>query len=121
MPTEEEIQERMPVWDALSEFFLDDDLSTADYERIASVLVGSNYAEEELYAILRHEVHPACSLNLICAAGAWGAWGEHWIRKRIAPHHNRRTRSPVPAFGWKRIEDHWVSVRSIMQAHSSAE
>lgn len=69
MPTENQILERMPVWEALSELFLDDELSQEDCQRMASVLAGSRYSVKELQEILRHEVYPACALNLICVAG----------------------------------------------------
>lgn len=113
-PTEEQICERMPIWEALSEFFLDDELSSEDHQRIASVLARSRYTDEESQAILRHEVYPACSLNLTCVAGAWGTWGEDWIRERIAPRYDRRPRFYLPAFNWNGISKHWNVVRKMV-------
>lgn len=114
MPTEEQICERLSTWDALSEFFLDDELTISDHQRIASILARSQYTEEELQAILRHEVYPACSLNLVCVAGAWGTWGEDWIRERIAPRYDRRPRFYLPAFHWEAIEVHWKTVKTLV-------
>jgi hypothetical protein len=114
MPTEEQILERMPVWDALSELFLDDELSQEDCRRMASVLARSRYSVEALQEILRHEVYPACSLNLISVAGAWGAWGEDWIRERIAPRYNQRPLVHLPAFQWGAIGGTWSIVKTLL-------
>lgn len=115
MSTEEQILERMPVWDALSELFLDDKLSQEDCQRMASVLARSRYSVEALQEILRHEVYPACSLNLISVAGAWGAWGEDWIRERIAPRYNQRPLVHLPAFQWRAIEGTWSIVKTLLR------
>jgi hypothetical protein len=121
MPTEEQIAERMPVWTALSEFYLDDDLCPADHQRIAFVLAQSRYSEEQLVGILRHEVYPACSLNLICVAGAWGTWGEDWIRERIAPRYDRRPRFYMPALNWGGIREHWEAVKGMISEQRSKQ
>jgi hypothetical protein len=119
MPTEEQIIERMPVWRALADFFLDDDLSSHDLARIASDLAQSRYTEAQLFAILRHEVYPACSMNLVSVAGAWGAWGDDWIRERIAPRYDRRPRFYLPAFHWNAIRDHWEIVKTTLNEQRS--
>ena len=106
--------ERMRVWEALSELFLDDELSQEDCQRMASVLAGSRYSVKELQEILRHEVYPACALNLICVAGAWGAWGEDWIREHIAPRYNQRPLVHLPAFQWGAIEGPWGVVKTLL-------
>ena len=119
MPSEEQICERMPVWEALSEFFLDDEMTAEDYQRVASVLARSRYGEAELHDILRHEVYPACSLNLVCVAGAWGTFGEDWIRERIAPRYDLRPRFYLPAFLWSSIQEHWSAVKVIVTEQRS--
>lgn len=121
MPSEEQICERMPVWDALSEFFLDTELTAQDHQRIASALARSRYAEEELHDILRHEVYPACSLNFVCVAGAWGTFGEDWIRERIAPHYDHRPRFRLPSVRWPCIEEQWSAVKVIVAEQRSAQ
>lgn len=114
MPTEEQVLERMPVWEALSELFLDDELSQEDCQRMASVLARTRYSVEALQEILRHEVYPACSMNLMCVAGAWGAWGEAWIRERIAPRYNQRPFLRLPAFQWGAIDGTWGVVKTLL-------
>lgn len=111
MPTEDQILERMPVWNALAEFFLDTELSAADLKRIASVLARSKYTEEELHEILRHEVYPACSPNLTQPAGEWAGWDEDWIREVVAPRYDHRPALIFPAFQWKSIHTLWQQVK----------
>jgi hypothetical protein len=67
--TEAQIEERFPVWDALSDFFLDTRLQQDDYERIAKILAASSYTEDELEDILEYEVCPACRINILSPAG----------------------------------------------------
>jgi hypothetical protein len=55
MPPEAQITERMPVWDALSEFFLDTELQPDDHER--SLLIMQEHA---IWAgdLREHQVRP---------------------------------------------------------------
>ena len=85
------MDERMPVWNALSELFLDTELEAADHERIAGVLRDSPYSRKEIDDILRHEVHPACAANLQSVAGQWGCFSEAWIIENIAPRRGKRS------------------------------
>lgn len=50
--------ERLPVWEALSELFLDVELDAHDHERIAGHLATSSYSIQELEEILYFEVYP---------------------------------------------------------------
>ena len=84
--------ERMPVWEALSEFFLDTELDEADHERIATVLARSEHSIEALEEILNFEVYPACKWNVISLAGEWDGFGAEWIMEHVAPRKDRRPR-----------------------------
>jgi hypothetical protein len=111
MPTELQIQERMPVWDALSEFFLDTELHPDDQERIAKVLAASRYSEQDLDEILNYEVYPACKWNLLCVAGAWAGFHSDWIKESMAPRYNRRPLLKL-GFRWQwMFVHHWNKVR----------
>ena len=89
-PTLAEIEERMPAWSALSDFFLETELQPADYERIASKLADTRYSKSEIYDILNFEVYPACSGNLLCIAGEWDGFHPDWIKTHLAPRFGRR-------------------------------
>ena len=111
-PTEEQIDERMPVWGALSEFFLDTELQPDDHERIAITLSKSRYSEAELDGILAHEVYPVCKWNMLCVAGEWAGFHPEWIKEKMAPLYDRR---PRWSFGFRQrwmFNHHWTKVRA---------
>ena len=65
---EAQIEKRMPVWEALSELFLDNELQPADHERIAQALAATDFSAEEIEVILIAEVCPVCRWNLVSVA-----------------------------------------------------
>jgi hypothetical protein len=78
-----EITERYPVWDVLSEFWLDGWLDDLDCDRIAARLKASPYSKEQLWKICIYEVAPAVSSNLLSIAGVWGGFEAEWLRTMI--------------------------------------
>ena len=86
-PTEAQIRERLPVWKALSEFFLDTELQPQDLERIAKSLADSAYSEEKLEEILDFEVCRGCKINWLL--WEWISFDEDWLIKRIEPHYGK--------------------------------
>ena len=107
----EVIRERLPVWRAFSEFFLDTELDDEAIARIAGVLALSPYDDEELWNILRHEVYPACHPNLLSVAGEWAAFDDRWLMERVAPRCDRRPRFSWPCLHRWLFRDHWEKVR----------
>lgn len=111
------LEERMPVWSALSELFLDTELQKEDHERIAAILAASPFSEEKLEEILRFEVTPALRANLLSIAGEWAGFDDGWLRERIVPRMDRR---PLFRFGvsrmilrdWKEIKRKVAALRS---------
>lgn len=102
--------ERFPVWDALSEFFLDTELDKEDYKRISKILANSKYTIKELQEILHFEVYPACKWNMFSVAGEWAGFHPAWITDNIAPRKDRRPRLRIgPIHKWM-FRDHWVQV-----------
>lgn len=77
---EEIVDERLPVWTALSDLFLDTELLDADIHRIAEVLAKSPYGVAEIADILKDEVLPAFAPNLLSLAGEWTPWSEAEVR-----------------------------------------
>lgn|GEM_PF-532627 len=68
--TDEDLARRRPVWEAMSEVFLDTE-TRWNFPRIAQVMVASGLAWEELDAIWRDEIYPECQDNLLQVAGEW--------------------------------------------------
>lgn len=64
-----DFENRMPVWLALSELFLDAELLPTDIRRIAWLLDTSSYDRGALERILIEEVMPAFAPNLLSVAG----------------------------------------------------
>lgn len=77
-PARDDLPRRRPVWLALSDLFLDTDV-TLFQEANARLLSASPYSLEELDAILTGEVYPACSLNLWSVAGEWAGFDAGWL------------------------------------------
>ena len=85
-PTEAQVEERLPVWKALSEFFLDTDLQPKELEQIAQSLAATNYSEQRLEEFLNFEVCVACRWNIF--SGRWGGFEDGWLRKKIISYYD---------------------------------
>jgi hypothetical protein len=112
MPTAAQIDERMPVWDAFSDFFLDTELQPEHHERIARILAASRYSEKELDDILVYEVYPACKGNMLCVAGEWGGFHPDWIKEKMGPRYDKRSLMLFGLFHHRWMYSrHWKMVR----------
>jgi hypothetical protein len=85
----DDVDNRRPVWEALSDLFLDTDVSLARNWRIKK-LAESPYSLAELEVILVDEVYPACIGNLLCVAGGWSGFDQCWLEQRILRHSHAR-------------------------------
>ena len=83
------------MWLALSDLFLDTDVQLFR-EMNTRLLARSPYSLDELDAILREEVYPACSFNLSLVAGEWGGFDSAWLERRIL------CGGPPPRTWWRR-------------------
>ena len=83
---------RRPVWEALSDLFLDTDVSLSRAWR-ASLLAASPYSIDDLERILIDEVYPICKYSLLSVAGEWAGFDQVWLEGRIL----RRLSSPMRA------------------------
>src|SRR5688500_4199845 len=103
-------EERTPVWNALSELFLDTELKSDDHERIAKILAASPYSEKKLEEILRFEVTPVLKGNLRSVTGEWAGFDETWVREQMAPLIDKRPPSHFGSF--LMIRGHWRAILS---------
>ncbi len=69
----------MPVWAALSEFYVDTQLTAQDFDAIASKLVDSGYTLLQVKDIDKYEVRPLLFTNLLSAAGVWSGFDAEWL------------------------------------------
>jgi len=88
-----EIDRRKPVWIALSDLWLDTELTEDDLRRIAEVMRRSGYEVEELREIYLFEVAPVVFPNLLSIAGEWAGFDEEWLVHEVTKQARRR--SPV--------------------------
>jgi len=86
--SDSQLEERRPVWEALSTMYLDTDVSLSRAWRVQA-LSASPYSLEEMDAILREEIHPVCLPNLLQPAGEWANFDPAWLEQAI---RRRRTR-----------------------------
>src|SRR4051812_4800731 len=95
---EHDLANREPVWLALSELYLDTELTAADNEAVAATLAASPYTLAELRCILLAEVHPACVANLLQVADVWSGFDRDWLQQSIL----RRRRWPSRLLPFRR-------------------
>lgn len=100
-PAIDDLAAREPAWLALSEMFLDTDVTLSRRWR-AQALAASGYSVAQLERILVEEVSPACRINLWCVAGVWDGFDPAWLRERIL----RRRASPWRVLG--RLRHGWL-------------
>ncbi|MEC4593693.1 MULTISPECIES: DUF7079 family protein [Nitrospirillum] len=86
--SEAQLQARRPVWSALSDMYLDTDVSLSREWRI-KILAESPYSLDELDAILCDEIHPVCISNMFDVAGEWAGFDRVWLERAIRGRSNR--------------------------------
>lgn len=80
--SDQELRHRLPVWEALSEFWLDTELTEAQLDGIAQAIASSLYSVSEVRLIHDYEVAPALYPNLLSVAGEWAGFDTDWLRAR---------------------------------------
>jgi hypothetical protein len=117
-PLSEDIESRRPVWQALSDLFLDTDTSLSREWRVQE-LSKSPYSIEELEEILVTEVYPACCGNLLSIAGEWAGFDMEWLEGKIQSRANSSLKV-LHAFNLGRFTVHvspeWRATKRAVQA-----
>lgn len=122
-PLELKLAARRPVWEALSEMFLDNDVALGRDWRAAR-LAESPYSLDALDDILADEVYPVCKANLMCVAGVWSEFDLDWLESAIL----RRASRPRWFSSWLRfrrrvplVADEWRETRLAIAARRQAQ
>lgn len=109
---ENEVRRRRPLWIALSDLWLDQELTEDDLWRVARVAAASGYSDDEVAHIHWHEVAPVVAGNLLAPVGVWSGFDEDWLCERAAqlagrptPRLNltRRWAGRLIASDWRRL------------------
>ncbi|MES2543545.1 MAG: hypothetical protein V4548_01575 [Bacteroidota bacterium] len=77
------IEERKPIWIALSNFYLDTELEDNNFKYIALNIIDSPYSLKEVKCINKYEVFPVLNGNLLSVAGEWSGFDEELLIKNI--------------------------------------
>lgn len=112
---------RIPVWIALSELYLDTDVSVF-HDAIADTLAASPYSVDDLRDILMDDVHPALHANLMSVAGEWAGFDEAWLIERIeAVGRQPRWRRRMSRWFARDIDAQWRALEPMILAARNAE
>lgn len=123
MLDEQQIQARMPLWEALSSLWLDTEVTDPDLEWIARVMADSGLTIEELWRVYSYEVAPVVSMNVYSVAGQWLGFSPDWLRTEIVRNlrdRPRRTRFwtlfPITrCLMLSQTDDHWKKLVAIVR------
>ena len=113
------IEQRKPIWIALSEFYLDTELQDSDFRQIAFTILESPYSFDEVKSINKYEVFPILQSNLLSPAGAWAGFDETWLLEKITTRLNNKTKLndigveiSYQTFKWM-CKDYWNKLEKI--------
>ena len=116
MAERDDIERRLPVWQALSDLFLDTEQQDEDYRHIARALNESRYDKTELRRILDREVAPAFAFNLFDIAGHWGGWTREQVLDLVT-----RAQDEWAAFSLAKrtlvrshLDEHWAKLEPLL-------
>jgi hypothetical protein len=120
--SEDEIKRRMPVWEAISDLWLDTELGENGVLYIARVLAESGYSLEEIDKIYKEEVAPVVYMNAYSVTGVWTGFDPVWLKEEILKKTKRHfIISDLPIIKQIKIkiitcsvEDNWKSVKNIL-------
>lgn len=118
--TSAEISDRLPVWEAISELWLDTELGEGDLRFIAERLARSKYGLSELEDIYLLEVAPVVHGNLRQPAGTWTGFDREWLRQAVLSHLAKRDHRAVSrlrrAYMTQLVADQWRDVMRFVEA-----
>jgi hypothetical protein len=118
-PAAEDLERRRPVWEALSDLFLDTELHELHYRYIARVIAESGYSPAEVQSILWEEVFPVVEWNLRDPAGVWEGFRVEWLEWRILGQEGAQRASDQPSTA-RIIREAWREVCRYLPAHPQA-
>lgn len=102
--------DRHKVWIALSDLFLDTDISLY-HSLIATALAKSPYSIEELEQILIVEVRPVLKSNLsIWGAWIWTGFDQEWLISECSKRINKKP-SWFNRNIYQPIQEDWVEIK----------
>jgi len=74
---------RLPVWNALSDLYLDNEIDDAQEKQIVEICATSPFSIEQLDYIMFNELYPVLAGNLRSLAGEWAGFDPVWLKDEI--------------------------------------
>ncbi len=121
--SEQDITKRTPIWQAISDLWLAQELEDYELRSIAWALAQSDHDWQQLEEIYLFEVAPVVHGNLRGGSGVWGSFDILSLREAIAKNlrnplyapealNNREGMTELVADDWKRIREYFIGFRS---------
>ncbi|MDR2173310.1 MAG: hypothetical protein LBE32_03790 [Burkholderiales bacterium] len=107
---------RLALWEAFSTFFLDTEITDANFRLAANVIKESGISLDEAEAVLWNEVFPALRQNLMSVAGNWTGFSREWLKANLRPSTGPAKRPLVFRAGVRAIQNCWESVLPHLKA-----
>ncbi len=120
MLTLDQINKRKPLWQALSDIWLDNELQDFERNHIVDLMRQTGYNFDELESIFYCEVAPAVYKNTFSATGEWAGFDSDWLFNSILENIKKQESNFIHRF-WvnssagkyimtKMVEDDWKSI-----------
>jgi hypothetical protein len=102
-------EQRLDLWRALSQLFLDTEVDDVTFKYIARTISESGRSLSEVEDILWYEVYPVLESNLRSVAGVWDGWPDSWLLQNL-PAAVRPEAIHGDSYIIKEIERCWLNV-----------
>ena len=109
-------QQRLPLWRAFSEFFLDTELDAVSFEYVAREIRASGLSLAEAESVLWNEVFPVLAQNLLDLAGVWAGWPDDWLLKHVRVENHEAPRKTGDRSVVSEISRCWDVAQSVYQS-----
>ena len=109
-------QQRLPLWRAFSEFFLDTERDAVSFEYVAREIRASGLSLPEAESVLWNEVFPALAQNLLDLAGVWAGWPDDWLLKHVRVENHAAPRKTGDRSVVSEISRCWDAAQSVYQS-----
>jgi hypothetical protein len=76
-------EDRLKIWRALSDLFLDTEIEDYVFKNIARTVSECGLSLSEAEEILWYEVYPVLEGNLRSVAGVWEGWSDSWLVQNL--------------------------------------
>ncbi len=119
--SDDEIADRLPIWEAVAELWLDVEMKQGEIKFIAQRLAQSKYSMAELEGILLYEVAPVVHLNLRDTEGEQRSFPIEWLQEEILKHlakaGGHRTTVEEEAYLTEYVSTYWERTKEFIHEY----